>query len=179
VGATYYLKGDVTKRRPMRIRNLSSLSVPSALWHELAAVMRLGDKLPGAIADDLGMYGSCQTLSVTVRPRRAVPANRVIKTGSYTYGRISLFPCRHCTSGSMTQVVLHELFHAWLHQYHDDFYTCHPHCDLAERFANAGFAALGGALRSPELCGSYRLAISNAMRSLPLFRSVANTLLRL
>ena len=125
----------------MRIRNLSSLSIPSTLWHELANVMSLGEKLPGAIADDVGTYGNCQTLCVTVRPRRSVPANTVAKTGRYTYGRISLFPCRHCTAGSMTQVLLHELFHAWLHQYHDDFYTCHPHCDLAERFANAGFAA--------------------------------------
>jgi hypothetical protein len=43
----------------------------------------------------------------------------------------------------LTQVLLHELVHAWLHQLYPDLYDRHlgRQCALAERFADAGFIA--------------------------------------
>jgi hypothetical protein len=161
----------------MRIRNLSTLPVPRALWHELATIMRVGAKLPGATANEMVMYGRCPSLQISVRPRRYYPPDKIANIGTYTYGRISLFPCRSCTLGIMTQVLLHELAHAWMHQYHDDFYTYHPSCDLAERFANAGFAVLGGTFLRPDACRSYRLVTRCAMKNLAAFRAVANSLI--
>ena len=158
----------------MQIRNLSTVRIPIALWHELAEPLKVAGKLPDAARDTVGMYGACTSLRVTVRPRRHVPAGEVTTTGFYTYGRISLFPCTHCTPGLMTQVFLHELVHAWCHQYHDQWYR--SSCDLAERFAVAGFKVLGGRIRVADRCGSYRLSIRDAERNLSAFRMLAASL---
>jgi hypothetical protein len=68
----------------MRIRNLSTVAIPKALWHELASIMKVGNNLPGAMADEFGIYGACHSLSVTVRPSRYVPEGKVTTTGTYT-----------------------------------------------------------------------------------------------
>jgi hypothetical protein len=136
----------------MQITNLSTIGIPRRFWQEIANELKVGGNLPDAVRDDLGMYGGCKSLRVCVRPRRRVTHSRVIMVGCYTYGRISLFPCTHCTAGFLTQVLLHELVHAWLHQYHDKLYFAS--CELAERFADAGFIALGGKITKSRVCGS-------------------------
>ena len=161
----------------MQIRNLSTVRIPIALWHELAEPLKVAGKLPDAVRDTVRMYGARTSLCVTVRPRRHVPAGEITTTGFYTYGRISLFPCTHCTPGLMTQVFLHELVHAWCHQYHEDSYW--SSCDLAERFANAGFRVLGGRFRVENRCGSYRLSVRNAARNLSAFKILAASLVEL
>jgi hypothetical protein len=78
----------------------------------------------------------------------------------------------------LTQVLLHELVHAWLHQLYPDLYDRHSgrQCDLAERFADAGFIALGGKIKPSRVCGSYRLSSRTAKSNLPRFRSLARSL---
>jgi hypothetical protein len=75
-------------------------------------------------------------------------------------------------------VFLHELVHAWFHQYHDNLDRKFPSCDLAERFADAGFAALGGRRRDPNVCGSFRLPAEVAAKKLAAFQQLAHTLLQ-
>src|SRR5688572_10233593 len=111
----------------MQIRNLSRMAVPTGLWHALADVMKVGGQLPDAIREenrfgDFGVYGNCSVLRVTVRPARALEQGPVMKIGSYTCGRISLFPCTKCRPGTLTQVFLHELAHAWMDQYHQQLH---------------------------------------------------------
>jgi hypothetical protein len=160
----------------MRIRNLSALTLPVNLWRELAHTLLLDGTLPGAVADDIGMYTASGSLELTVRPRGPVAASEVVTTGDYTSGRVRLFPCPDCTVGSLTHVLLHELVHAWLHQYHEDLYY-HLSCDLAESFADAAFLVLGGKIRPRRLCGSYSLGVAAAERRLPLFHEFAATLI--
>jgi hypothetical protein len=160
----------------MRFRNLSDMSLPTSLWKKLAAAFDLENVLPGAEPDDLGMY-SCSTLRMTVRPRRGV-GSEVVVTGTYTFGRINLRPCDHCTVGFLTQVYLHELVHAWLHQYRERQCLSEHACALAERFANAGYSELGGTYRKVELCGSYRLPLPIPDPEVMKFTSLANSLRR-
>jgi hypothetical protein len=159
----------------LRFRNSSSLSIPRRLWEELAAALSLGGILPGAVTDDLGMYPT-KTLRITIHRARRVPAGQVVTTGRYTYGQITMFPCIHCTPASLTQVYLQELVHAWLHQYHPRIYERLDSCRLAERFANAGYRALGGRKRKVTLCGSYSLPSSTSLARLYDFRSLAKSL---
>ncbi|HEY3176980.1 MAG TPA: hypothetical protein VGK94_14595, partial [Candidatus Polarisedimenticolia bacterium] len=62
----------------------------------------------------------------------------------------------------MTQTYLHELFHAWLHQYRPQTYDRFESCTAAERFADATFRALGGHIKPARLCGSYSIQLSRA-----------------
>jgi hypothetical protein len=160
----------------MRVRNLSSIAIPVALWRELAYEMRVSGNLPGALADHIGIYRKCKTLCVTIHPRRRSISGEVVTVGAYTYGRISLFPCSICGAGFMTQVFIHELVHAWLHQYHEKIYA--SSCELAERFADAAFIALGGKIRSSHVCGSYHLPLKHAKQNFPAFQRLAASLIR-
>ena len=160
----------------MRFRNASEVPIPKRLWGELAKPLGLAAALPGATDDDLGMYGRSKTLRVTVRPERQVRDGAIVTTGSYTYGHITLSPCFHCTPAFLTQVFLHELTHVWLHQYRPELYGRADWCDIAERFADAGYRALGGEWRVRRRCGSYRLAQRAAWRRLSAFEVVARSL---
>jgi hypothetical protein len=159
----------------VRFVNRSSLVVPKALWRELADAMGLGGILPGVIAGAGGLYSS-STLRVTIHRERHIEAGKVVMTGLYTYGHITLSPCLHCTPAFLTQVYLHELAHAWLHQYHPSSYGRVDTCPLAERFAIAGFRRLGGRMRKAELCGSYSLPSHVSMARLREFDSLARSL---
>lgn len=160
----------------MRFRNASEVTIPKRLWRELALRLGLAAALPGATHDDLGMYSRGSSLRVSVRAEREVPDGAVVTTGSYTYGRITLAPCFHCTPAFLTQVFLHELAHAWVHQYRPKLYDRSNWCDIAERFANAGYRALGGEWRVRGRCGTYRLAQRDAWRRLSAFEAVARAL---
>ncbi len=161
----------------MRLRNLSTRKIPRDLWSRLAVLMGVGDALPGAQADDVGMYGRCKTLRVTIRPVRNVPSGTETIAGSHTYGHISIAPCRHCTIGALTHVYLHELVHAWLFQLHESLYGSWNHCAFAERFADAAFATLTGDFRHREQCGSHKLNVASARRNLPRFAVLAQSLI--
>lgn len=160
----------------MRFRNTSQLPIPKRLWRELARPLGLTAALPGAEEDQQGMYGVAKTLRVTVRSEREVREGVVVETGSYTYGHITLAPCTHCTPAFLTEVLLHELAHAWVHQHRPTEYDQSDWCDLAERFAQVGYRALGGEWRVRRRCGTYRLAPSGALRRLPAFEVVAHSL---
>ncbi len=150
----------------MRLRNLSSRRLPRDLWFRLAALMGVGGTLPLAQVDDLGLYGACKSLRVTVRPVRRVEAGVKTVSASHTYGHISIAPCPACTVGALTHVFLHELVHAWLFQFHEPLHNSWNHCAFAERFADAAFAILGGTFRDRDCCGSYRLDVAGARRNL-------------
>jgi hypothetical protein len=160
----------------MKIRNLSTVKIPTALWRAIAAEFQLDGKLPQAIADELGIYDKTKSLIVTVRPRRHVASGEVVTSGSYTYGRIALFPCTICTANFLTQVFVHELVHAWLDQYHPKLYW--SSCDLAERFADAAFIALGGTIRPRRVCGSYHLQTRTAWQNLSRFQELVRSLIK-
>ena len=149
--------------------------LPIRLWQALARAMSVDGVLPGAVSDDLGMC-PCKTLRITIRRERHVQPGNVVTTGSYTYGHITLYPCVHCTPAFLTQVYLHELAHAWLHQHHPAVYDRLESCPLAERFANAGFRVLGGKARRVTLCSSYSLPYSNTLTRLDGFRILAKSL---
>lgn len=162
----------------MQIRNLSNLAVPTRLWHALADIMKVGARLPKARWDrkwkDYGEYGKCRVLRVTVRPVRVVEPGRVLTAGTYTSGTINLFPCPKCSPAFLTHLLLHELVHVWLDQYHRDLYWNSE--ALAERFADAGFMALGGRIRPRRVCGSYRWRVREAERRIPAFARLAASL---
>ena len=148
----------------MRFRNSSEILVPRRLWEELAGAMCVGGTLPLAVSDDLGMY-PCRTLRITIRRERHIQPGKVVTTGKYTYGHVTLSPCVDCTPAFLTQVYLHELAHAWLHQLHPALYDRLDSCRLAERFANSGFRVLGGKMRKVALCGSYSLPSSRVLKN--------------
>jgi len=144
----------------MRIRNLSTKRIPSELWHHLAHTMQLGDRLPMAVADELELYPKHYRLEVTVRPIRRHAEGVEVFSGYYSCGRVVIFPCPSCTSAFLTHLFLHELFHAWIDQYHNTLYASTMYCDLTGRFADASFRALGGRVRPRNVCGSYSFSKS-------------------
>ena len=159
----------------MRFKKFASLVVPRVLWEELAGALCLDGPLPGALADDLGVY-ACKTLRVTIHRERRVPRGQVVTTGTYTYGHITLSPCIHCTTAFLTQVYLHELVHAWLHQHRPELYDRRDSCSLAERFSNAAFRLLGGRTRKVDVCASYSLPSRTTLARLHDLRNLARTL---
>ena len=162
----------------MRFKNSSSLLISKALWQEFAIAMSLGGALPGALGHEFGMYPS-STLRVGIHRERPVQRGRIVTTGSYTYGHITLSPCLHCTPAFLTQVYFHELVHAWLHQTHSEVYDSDDSCRVAERFADAGFRVIGGAMRDRNLCGSYSLPLETTLERLHDFRSLSRSLTEL
>ena len=135
----------------MRFRNLSSLDIDRDLWRALARPFGMDRALPGAIADNLGLYVG-KSLRVTIRPQLEREPEH--PSGWCSYGHISLFPCPICTPAFLTCVYLHELFHAWLHEVDDDLYLTWRHCEAADRFADTAFELLGGIVA--QKCGGYR-----------------------
>jgi hypothetical protein len=156
----------------MRFENHSRFLMPKELWHELADALALADALPRALVDGLGLY-SGKTLTIVVRPERAVAAAGD-ESGSYTYGRIRLRPCRRCTAGFLTEVYIHELIHAWCDQYRANLYFNVGIEVLAEVFAETGYECLGG--RRGVTCSTYRLDAGPALRRLSAFRLLARRL---
>jgi hypothetical protein len=160
----------------MRFMNSSTLVLPKLLWSQLAGAMKLDGILPGAKSDELGMYGTVKSLRVTVRRERQVRKGQVVTTGSYTYGHVTLYPCPNCSVAFVTQVFIHELMHAWIHQYHSPLYSKSDTCEVAERFANAGFKALGGKRGSLKNCGSYTFPTRLSLARVFEFRALAANL---
>ncbi|MEJ2403693.1 MAG: hypothetical protein P8171_05305 [Candidatus Thiodiazotropha sp.] len=107
------------------------------------------------------MYGKNSTLRVSVNPERERNhSHEDVIVGTYTFGHIALFPCPRCSSGFMTFTFLHELHHAWLHQYKEDVYEKRTLCEVAERFSYDAFSALGGEVLEPKKCANFILDMS-------------------
>ena len=155
----------------MRYRNSSEFGIDRDLWTGLARPFRIDGSLPGAIADDLGLYVG-KSLRVTIRPK----LNRASEhpSGSYTCGHISLFPCPTCNPAFLTRVYLHELFHAWLDQVDEKLYLDWQHCETADAFADTAFTLLGG--RIGNKCGGYRAALGFMRQRLPWYEAFVETL---
>ena len=159
----------------MQIRNLSSIRISNALWRAMANEMGVGGVLPAAAREPY-LYEKRKTLLTTIRPRRRKTNGEVVTIGYYTIGRINLFPCPSCSAGFMTHEFAHELIHAWLDHYHEELYFHSDVEELAERFADAAFIALGGYIRPKRVCGSFRLSMKVAQGRLLKFKEVASTL---
>lgn len=157
----------------MRLRNASSKRISVDLWRSLVAAMGLEGVLPCAQGDELILYPADRQLRIVVRPLVSHPGGQAVESGCYTFGVITLRPCRHCTPGLLTHLLLHELFHAWLHQFHPGLYSRLEHCPLAEAFADASFEILGGLILPRRLCGSYHLKVGTARRNLERFARFA------
>jgi len=159
----------------MRIINLARLAVPRPLWTRLAASLELHNTLPQAVHDLYGLYQTSKSLRVTINPRRNRGTHgKLVTLGHYTCGRISLFPCPRCSTGFLTTIYLHELFHAWLHQYHENLYERYQSCALAEEFSIIAFRSLGGITPSnKKQCWSYKLSIKLAMSRLDLYKRLS------
>jgi len=162
----------------MWLRNCSGLPIPRELWRALACGLELDANLPAAARDEFGFYGPRKTLRIVVHSPGQVAKGQIVTTGTYCYGRIDLRPCRVCTVGFLTRVYLHELVHAWLDQYREDFYIGSDSCPLAERFALAAFRHLGGTKRANDLCSSHRLDIQIASGRLSGYYALTESLVR-
>jgi hypothetical protein len=130
----------------MKIHNRSGLRIPRELWTTLAGTLALEGVLPGVSGQDAEMYDGHPGLRVYVASQRTVPKGVRVTCGTYSYGRIILYPCLRCTVGFLTHVFLHELVHAWIHQHHEALYEATDTCLIAESIADAGLWALGGQL---------------------------------
>ena len=140
----------------MRIRNRSKIRIPVDLWKKIAATLGLAEALPQAINDELGMYGAVRSLRVSVnQPVPGRHENPKAVVGSYTFGHITLYPCPRCTPGFLTFVFLHELCHAWFHQYHERLYEAYDSCGMCEEFAEAGYRILSGVSPRSRSCGEF------------------------
>jgi hypothetical protein len=73
---------------------------------------------------------------------------------------------------------LHELAHAWLHQYKQEKYDQWDSCPLAEAFACASYDALGGTRAESDLCSTHRLNIVLADERLDNYAKLAASLVR-
>lgn len=150
----------------MRVRNLSDLQPPRALWSDLATAFGVGGELRRAREDDLGIY-SGDSPRITINPRRERPhRNEVV--GSYTYGHVALYPCSICSTAFLTWVYLHELVHAWVDEYRSrSVYQHWEACPLADELASRAFAALGGVETLPEgtsrVCQGYEIDLQEAL----------------
>jgi len=160
----------------MRLRNLSTEKVPRELWHGAARMMGLGALLPQAGADDIGLYPRDGRLHVTVRPRRLNPRGLLVETGRYSSGKIRMSPCSRCSLAFLSEVFLHELFHAWLDQRNPSLYIDWDHCDVAERFARTGYRLLGGNRGSRDTCSGHRLRPHPSRRHWGDFRGLVDSL---
>lgn len=155
----------------MRFRNLSSFTIPKDLWRSLASAMELSSVLPQALSDELGMYGEYRTLRITINPERVRGSQHSqVTLGSYTFGHISLFPCPNCTVGFLTHVLLHELHHAWLHQYHEVIYESVDSCRMEDAFASEAFKILGGRIGAEGKCADFKLDVENALECIGQFQ---------
>lgn len=161
----------------MRFRNISKLAVPKSFWFSLANMLDLGGLLPGAVRDELGMYDACKYLRVTINKRlNRRQHDRPQTFGSYSFGSISLFPDLADNPASLTETYLHELCHAWLHQYREVVYEQYDTCPLCEDFAVQAFKALGGKRRLPDDPASYSLDVERAATRIDKFADVAERL---
>jgi hypothetical protein len=131
----------------------------------LAKELGLDGALRGAAEDEFGLY-TASTLRITVRPQRMRKENNIL-AGTYTYGHIVLYPCPRCNVAFLTTVYLHELVHAWVHEYRPrQVYDRWNACTLADKFSAQAFKHLGGSVsRRPThpLCQKYSLSIDIAL----------------
>ncbi len=166
---------SVGRTKIMRIYNRSNLSVPSELWRDLAERFGVGAELPGAVSDTLGMYRGRQLrvfITTIEHPKNGIRS----ETGSYTYGEVQLLPCHECSAAFLTTVLLHELYHAFVHQYAPTLYDRVEHCRHAQSFATRAFRALGG--RTSKHCFGFALNATAArlkVHRLKLPRTLAGT----
>ncbi|MBI4748450.1 MAG: hypothetical protein HY774_08160 [Acidobacteria bacterium] len=146
----------------MLVQNLSSRHISRGVWTSLATSLRLNGILPGGLIDEIGMYRNHQQLFVKVYKEVHHPPGVTVTNGTYSYGEITLHPCFHCTFGFLTFTLLHELIHAWVHQFHPHLYDGWDSCQIGDEFAEEGYKQLGGIYPSKEICTRYNLSISKA-----------------
>jgi hypothetical protein len=162
----------------MRITNRSSIAAPRRLWISLANEFNLLGPLPGVGTDEFGMYDRRRVLQVIIKRRQSVSGTDIVVIGDYCFGLIRLMPCHKCTVGFVTQVYLHELVHAWLHQYHPALYEAWDSCPVAETFSQHAFRRLGGTM-GKDVCNAYVLNVRQAQQNLNSFRQLTSSLVTL
>ncbi len=151
----------------MRIQP-ATITIDRALWRDLSRPMGLARALPDALDNSLQMYTSRRLLVKLTCTSQHHDHSSNTAVGTYSFGRIELFECPGCTFAYVTWVLLHELFHAWAHQYHEDFFETVEHCRKADAFANRAFALLGG--KRSTSCSSFELPLRVARGRLAAYR---------
>jgi len=160
----------------MRIRNYSHRVILAILWKTLAKGVGLGNVLPLAVADEYGIYKERRSLQLIVHRRRPAEHGDIEETvGSYSLGRIHLFPCQRCSTGFLTFVFLHELCHAWIHQFHERIYEDSETCGFCDKFADRAFRILGGSVSPHASCGEFVLNERRALTAADKFSDYART----
>jgi len=158
----------------MRIRNYSKRAIPTALWKTLARRVGLGDVLPLAVTDEYGIYKERRSLALIVhRSRASEHGDTEATVGSYSLGRIRLLPCPRCSVGFLTFVFLHELCHAWIHQFHERIYEEDETCTFCDRFAERAFETLGGSVPPHASCADFTLNLRRALGKVEEFSDFA------
>ena len=156
----------------MQIRNLSGTEVPRALWRELANTMGFGGALPEKLRRKWPCYYDGRTLQVTVNRRttRNVTEGEVT-CGSYSLGKIWLYPCPKCTDGFLTHVFLYELCMAWLDAFHWELSFDRQAGALCDDFADRAYKLLGGKRRRRMKCWACQIPETVGPRRLRRFRA--------
>lgn len=142
----------------MRITNRSRVEIDRALWRRLAGELGLSGELPAAIRDDCGLFTSKHLIAMIQPSSRKEKGN----AGSFSCGQITIYTCQDCTEGRVLWAYAHELVHAWYESYCSDEYFDEAVEGIADCFADAIIAKLGGSIGDHDLCGSYVLDAEGA-----------------
>ena len=145
----------------MKFRNLSSITVPKELWRRIAQALNLDKDLPKAEEDGVLLYVHKRLRVIINKSIDRGSEKQEVILGSYSCGRISLFPCPRCTNGFLTLTYLHEICHAWLSQFHEDLYDECDTCNFCEAFALYSYQILGGTTVD-RFCWNHDLSIKKA-----------------
>jgi len=130
----------------VKIRNCSNLTVDEELW--LSIVVHLG--LSGELKDK-DIFEQDELL-VDIHKEKERSGEDRYYYGEYTCGKIDIFPCKNCTSGTVFITFLHELMHHWLWEFHEDYYFKNWVEEFCDSVADDIFISVGGILSEVNNC---------------------------
>ena len=136
----------------MKIFNRSKIKCNKILWHTVAGALGLNGTLRDADLLDR------KELTVVIQKEEQRKNKDELFYGNYTLGRIDIFPCHQCAPGTIFITFLHELGHAWLHEYHEQCYFENWTEEFCERFSKTVFKSIGGSILGIE-CNKFQLPV--------------------
>jgi len=135
----------------MKVYNYSSINCNRHLWHSIANALKLKGKIKDADTFEVS------ELIVVIKQEASRNGEANSLYGNYSCGRINIYPCGNCTSGTIFVTFLHELAHAWIYEYHEDHYFADWTEDFSFQFEAAVYNLVGGQRSEQSGCESYFL----------------------
>ena len=121
-----------------------------------------GAKIVARALRDAGLVDR-QQLTVVIHD--ACDSDEDVPDGTHTLARIDVSPCAGCNPGFLFATYLHELFHAWLYEYHEPLYFAEWPESFCDRCAVAVLRSLGGKVRRGAKCARFVAPGRNVWRS--------------